>query len=58
LPRATSLAAELETKFGAQVELQPGAKGAFEVRVDGRLVFSKTALHRFPETTEIEAHLR
>ena len=40
------------------VELQPGAKGAFEILVDGKLVFSKSALGRFPESAEIDAHLR
>jgi len=31
--------------------------GVFEVSVDGRLVFSKKKLGRFPEDQEIFAHL-
>jgi selT/selW/selH-like putative selenoprotein len=50
------LAAELEKRFGAKVKLVEGARGAFEVSVDGRLVFSKTETRRFPENDEIFAH--
>lgn len=39
------------------VELRPGARGAFEVSVDGRSVFSKLTTGRFPEPAEIVAHL-
>jgi len=33
-------------------ELAEGARGAFEIRADGRLVFSKLAEDRFPEDEE------
>lgn len=33
--------------------IAPGARGAFEVLVDGRKVFSKLAEHRFPEVDEV-----
>jgi len=46
----------LEQRFGARVELVKGERGAFEVRMDGKLIFSKTATHRFPEEAEIFAH--
>ena len=36
----------------------PGARGAFEVHVDGRLVFSKLKQDRFPEPDEIVALLK
>jgi selT/selW/selH-like putative selenoprotein len=50
------LAAELEQRFGAQVDLVKGERGAFEVTVDGDLVFSKLAQGRFPEEEEIYSH--
>jgi selT/selW/selH-like putative selenoprotein len=43
----------LEKKAGAEVDLVSGARGAFEVRVDGELVFSKLAEGRFPSEEEI-----
>lgn len=39
--------------FGADVELIGSSGGVFEVTVDGRLIFSKKALSRFPEEGEI-----
>jgi selenoprotein W-related protein len=35
------------------VELIPSSGGVFEVTADGRLVFSKKALGRFPEPGEV-----
>jgi selT/selW/selH-like putative selenoprotein len=35
------------------LKLVPATGGAFEVSVDGKLHFSKLALHRFPEEGEI-----
>lgn len=35
------------------VTIAPGAKGSFEVIVDGRKVFSKLDEHRFPELDEV-----
>ena len=52
------MAAALEKRFGAAVELVKGDRGAFEVTIDGRLVFSKLATHRFPDDAEIDAHFR
>ena len=44
------------TERGAQdVEIKPGARGAFEVFRDGQLLFSKLQLGRFPEDQEIDA---
>lgn len=39
------------------MELIRGDRGAFEVRVDGKLVFSKLDERRFPDTAEILAAL-
>ncbi|UCC81779.1 MAG: Rdx family protein [Gemmatimonadota bacterium] len=36
-----------------EVELIKGGGGAFEVCLDGKLVFSKLSAGRFPETEEI-----
>ncbi len=41
-------------KFRARVALLPSGGGVFEIAVDGRLVFSKKALGRFPTDEEIE----
>jgi selT/selW/selH-like putative selenoprotein len=41
-----------------QPELVPGGRGVFDVAVDGRVIFSKHASHRFPETGEIIHALR
>jgi selT/selW/selH-like putative selenoprotein len=37
--------------------LNPGARGSFEVKVDGKLLFSKLSANRFPEHKEILAQL-
>ena len=53
-PRALSLGDELTNKFGNNiVVLKPGDRGAFEVYVDGQLIFSKLQLDRFPNDGEI-----
>ena len=38
-----------------EVELVKGVAGVFEIIVDGKLVFSKKQLGRFPEDAEIDA---
>jgi len=47
------LAAAIKDTFRIESELIPGSGGIFEVKVDGRLIFSKSAAGRFPETAEI-----
>lgn len=39
--------------MGAKSELVPSGGGVFEVTVDGRKIFSKKELGRFPENGEI-----
>jgi len=40
--------------FPATVELIASSGGVYEVKVDGKLIFSKKSLNRFPEEGEIE----
>jgi selT/selW/selH-like putative selenoprotein len=47
------LAATLSKKLGVETKIIKGEKGEFEVVVDGKLIFSKTELGRFPEHDEI-----
>jgi selenoprotein W-related protein len=44
---------ELKNTFGADVELIPASGGVFEITVDGKTLFSKKELTRFPEEGEI-----
>ena len=57
-PRASGLGEELKKKFDAEIELLASSGGVFEVVVDGKLVFSKKALNRFPEEGEVATLLR
>jgi selenoprotein W-related protein len=43
----------LTDRLGAECELVGSGGGVFEVVADGRLVFSKKALGRFPDDGEI-----
>ena len=52
-PRASSLGDELQAAFGADVELVAGSGGVFEVVLEGKNIFSKKALNRFPEDGEV-----
>jgi selenoprotein W-related protein len=47
------LAAELKKQLGVEAKLIPGSGGVFEVSVDGRSVFSKKEVGRFPDPSEI-----
>jgi len=47
------LAAELKNAFGFESNLFPEGKGIFDVLIDGKKVFSKYELNRFPEKDEI-----
>lgn len=52
------MAAEIKKKFGVDTELIKSDGGAFEVKVDGKLIFSKLELGRFPEHAEILGQLK
>ena len=47
------LAAELKKAYGVDSELVSGKRGDFEVTVDGKKVFSKQKLSRFPKPGEV-----
>ena len=51
------MAAELKMQLGAESKLTAGGGGVFDVSVDGKLVFSKKKVGRFPEPGEIVAML-
>jgi selenoprotein W-related protein len=44
---------ELQGVAGAGIELIPSSGGVFEISVDGRVVFSKKKMQRFPDEGEI-----
>jgi selT/selW/selH-like putative selenoprotein len=52
------LAAAIRSELGVEAELIKGDNGIFDVEVDGRRVFSKHAVGRFPENDEVLALLR
>jgi selT/selW/selH-like putative selenoprotein len=52
------LAAKIKKELGIETELIKSKGGAFEVKVDGKLIFSKLELGRFPEHSEILSQLR
>ncbi|MBC8239440.1 MAG: Rdx family protein [Alphaproteobacteria bacterium] len=45
----------MQNKFGADVTLTASGGGKFEITVDGRLVYSKKAVGRFPTDEELDA---
>jgi len=44
----------LKSEFGESVEIKPGASGQFDVLVNGKLIFSKAEMGRFPVDGEVE----
>ena len=53
------MAAELRESFpGIEVALVPSSGGAFDVSVNGKLVFSKKQLRRHAEPGEVTAAVR
>lgn len=44
---------ELQAAFGAKLKLIAGSGGVFEIDIDGKNIFSKKALNRFPDEGEI-----
>ncbi|MBZ5588420.1 MAG: Rdx family protein [Acidobacteriia bacterium] len=43
----------MKQSFGAEARLIKGSGGVFDVKVDGRTVFSKHETGRFPEPGEV-----
>ena len=61
LLRAAWLAQELLTTFETElgeVALQPGTGGIFEVRCDGKTLWSRKQEGRFPEAKELKQRVR
>ncbi len=61
LLRAAWLAQELLTTFEQDlysVALKPGTGGIFEITLNGRLIFSRKEVGRFPEAKEIKQLIR
>lgn len=52
------MAAELKQHLGLESELIAGHGGVFEVTVDGKVIFSKKDVGRFPEPGEILGKLQ
>jgi selenoprotein W-related protein len=48
----------LNKEFDADIELIASAGGVYEIVVDGKNIFSKKALNRFPEDGEIATLVR
>lgn len=47
------MAAELKREFSVDSRLVEGSRGIFDVRVDGRVVYSKFKTNRFPDDGEM-----
>ncbi|MBM3267149.1 MAG: Rdx family protein [Candidatus Sericytochromatia bacterium] len=47
------MAADLKAKTGHEARLIEGSRGIFDVRIDGKLVFSKYESGRFPTLKDI-----
>jgi selT/selW/selH-like putative selenoprotein len=58
MPQAVSVAAELKKDFGVEPALIKGSHGIFDVKVDGKTVYSKDKTGRFPEPGEVSALLK
>jgi selT/selW/selH-like putative selenoprotein len=52
------LAASLRKEFGVDAELIRGSGGVFDVHVDGKSIFSKHDMGRFPHEGEVEELIR
>lgn len=54
---AASLADAIKKKIGTEARLIKGGGGIFDVVIDGRKIFSKHEVGRFPEHHEILSRL-
>ena len=52
------MAVELRDVLGVEAELVHGDGGAFDVTVDGKLIFSKAQTGRFPDEGEMPLLIR
>jgi selT/selW/selH-like putative selenoprotein len=51
------VAAEVKKISGADVQIVPGKNGIFEVKRDGKVIYSKEETGRFPKPGEVTALL-
>jgi selenoprotein W-related protein len=51
------LAAKIKIQHGLDVELIQGKGGVFDVKVDGKLIYSKKETGRFPADDEVLSQL-
>ena len=59
LPRASSLEAELKSKFpGIETKLISSGGGVFEIMLNGDLIFSKKEKGRFPGDGEVASLIK
>lgn len=56
--RAASLADRIEVELGIRPALEQGSKGAFEILVDGRPLYSKSETRRIPSPEHVLDLLR
>jgi selenoprotein W-related protein len=47
------LAAAIKKSYGVEAKLIEGAGGIFDVKVDGKLIYSKHDTGQFPEDSEV-----
>jgi selenoprotein W-related protein len=52
------LAAAIRSEFGVEPTLIEGGGGIFDIRADGRLIYSKHQTGRFPREAEVLEALR
>ncbi|HDM76109.1 MAG TPA: SelT/SelW/SelH family protein [Deltaproteobacteria bacterium] len=53
MPRAASLAEKLREEVGVETKLIKSSGGVFEVKHNGKLIFSKKKTGRFPDPAKI-----
>ena len=56
LPRAARMASDLLERYGnaiTELKLIPSGGGVYEIQKNGKLVFSKKQVDRFPELEEV-----
>ncbi len=52
------MADEIKKNFSVEARMVKGKDGVFDVTVDGKLIFSKHSVGRFPSEDEILGQLR
>ncbi len=48
----------IKKEFGLTADLKSGHSGVFDVALDGKVVYSKDATHRFPTNDEVFVKIR